>query len=137
MTQPSSNASLLHLIWSTFSLISIPFMIGFVWIIPLPMPLKPSSWSSLQREILSQMLLLLSTISPLNVCLLQNFWASFFLPNSLGIFMLITFAKGPVRLLTSSTGLSILPPSIPATRYTLPWYVLSFNMPLPPGIPSI
>ena len=60
MTQSSSNPSLLHLIWSTLSLISIPFMIGFVWIISLPMPLKSSSWSSLLREILSQMLLLIA-----------------------------------------------------------------------------
>ena len=56
------------------------------WIISLSMSLKPNSWSSLQREILSQMLLLLSAISPLNVCLLQNFLASFSLTNCLGIF---------------------------------------------------
>ena len=45
------------------------------------------------------MLLLLSTIRPLNGCLLQNFLASLLLTNSRGIFMLITFAKRPVRLL--------------------------------------
>ena len=53
----------------------------------------------------------------MNVCLLQNFLASFFLTNSLGIFMLITFAKRPVRPLASSTGPSILPPSTPVARY--------------------
>ena len=95
------------LIWLTFRLILVPFMIGFVWIISLPMPLKPSLWSSLQREILSQILLLLSKISPLNVCLLQNF----LLTNSLGIFMMITFAKRPVRPLASYTGPSILHPN--------------------------
>ena len=65
-----------------------------------------------------------------------NFLTSFFLKKALGIFLLITFAKRPVRPLASSTGPSILPPSTPAARYTLPWSVLSLNMPLPPDIPS-
>ena len=46
--------------------------------------------------------------------ILQNFLESFLPTNCFGIFMLITFAKGPVRPLASSTGLSILHPSTPA-----------------------
>ena len=133
MIPPSSNPSLLLLMWLTFSLILIPFTINFVWIISLPMSLKPSLWSSLQREFLFQLpkLVLLSTTSPLSLCLLQNFLASFSLTNSHGIFMLITFAKMCKRTLASSTGHSILHPSTPTARYTLLWFVLSLNMPLP------
>ena len=82
------------------------------------------------------MLLLLSTISPLNVRLLQNFLASFLLTN-IGIFMLITFTKRPRKTIGFiHRSFHSAPINIRRTLYTLPWSVLSLEMPLTPGIPS-